>query len=311
MLTNEYKAAGDARIGARRALGERSALMGLLRSCFARTQTWLQAGKYLNALVSDLPSRNGWTIGGQAGDQTPTRAQRLLNRASWDEAALVADVMQAAVHQHHVVAVSCQIHGLQRLIAHGDADTLGPGEPFDLLAGYRAHLDRIDLIAELSEPDSIRSLACPQVQCDAGAAPCRHSQQGGMKLVVNHRVDAVPVLTASPVPLVSSILPVKEGPDLRHVAERHGRCDRACRSASQRLQSPLDPVQPPGALHQGIDTKETEEPQDDLPLGDLGTENRRLQGHEHRGGDQDHGHDRVKPQHAAQPFSHPPITKPG
>jgi hypothetical protein len=27
--------------------------MGLIRSCFARTQTWLQAGKYLNALVSD------------------------------------------------------------------------------------------------------------------------------------------------------------------------------------------------------------------------------------------------------------------
>ena len=74
VLTNEYKAAGDARIGARRALCERSALMGLLRSCFARTQTWLQAGKYLNALVSDLPSRNGWTIGEQAGDQTPARA---------------------------------------------------------------------------------------------------------------------------------------------------------------------------------------------------------------------------------------------
>jgi hypothetical protein len=36
--------------------------MGLLRSCFARSQTWLQAGKYLNALVSDLPSRNGWSL---------------------------------------------------------------------------------------------------------------------------------------------------------------------------------------------------------------------------------------------------------
>ncbi len=41
--------------------------MGLARSCFARTQTWLQAGKYVKALVSDLPSRNGWTIGEQAG----------------------------------------------------------------------------------------------------------------------------------------------------------------------------------------------------------------------------------------------------
>ena len=45
--------------------------MGLLRSCFARTQTWLQAGKYLSALVSELPSRNGWTIAEQAGDRSP------------------------------------------------------------------------------------------------------------------------------------------------------------------------------------------------------------------------------------------------
>jgi hypothetical protein len=56
--------------------------MGLIRSCFVRTQTWLQAGKYLNALVSDLPSRNGWTVGEQAGDRSPAKSQRLLNRAS-------------------------------------------------------------------------------------------------------------------------------------------------------------------------------------------------------------------------------------
>jgi hypothetical protein len=62
VMTNESKAAAAARIGAGRALRERSALMGLLRSCFARTQTWLQAGKYLNALLSDLPSRNGWSV---------------------------------------------------------------------------------------------------------------------------------------------------------------------------------------------------------------------------------------------------------
>jgi SRSO17 transposase len=96
VLTNEDKAAADARIGARRALRERSALMGLLRSCFARTQTWLQAGKYVNALVSDLPSWNGWSIGEQAGDRTPDRAQRLLNRASWDEAAAMSQVRRYA-----------------------------------------------------------------------------------------------------------------------------------------------------------------------------------------------------------------------
>ena len=70
--------------------------MGLLRSCFARTQTWLQAGKYANALVSDLPSRNGWSIGEQAGDRSPDRAQRLLNRASWDEAAAMSQVRKYA-----------------------------------------------------------------------------------------------------------------------------------------------------------------------------------------------------------------------
>jgi SRSO17 transposase len=96
VLTNEYKAAADARIGARRALRERSVLVGLVRSCFARTQTWLQAGKYLNALVSDLPSRNGWTIAEQAGDRSPAKAQRLLNRASWDEAAAMSQVRRYA-----------------------------------------------------------------------------------------------------------------------------------------------------------------------------------------------------------------------
>ena len=70
--------------------------MGLMRSCFARTQTWLQAGKYISALASDLPSRNGWTIGEQAGDRSPDKAQRLLNRASWDEAAAMSQVRRYA-----------------------------------------------------------------------------------------------------------------------------------------------------------------------------------------------------------------------
>jgi SRSO17 transposase len=77
-------------------LRERSALLGLVRSCFARTQTWLTAGKYLNALVSDLPSRNGWTVAELAGDRSPVRAQRLLNRASWDEEAAMSQVRRYA-----------------------------------------------------------------------------------------------------------------------------------------------------------------------------------------------------------------------
>jgi SRSO17 transposase len=68
-----------------------------LRSCFARTQTWLQAEKYVDALASELPSRNGWTIGEWCGDRSPDKAQRLLNRASWDEDAAMSLVRRHAV----------------------------------------------------------------------------------------------------------------------------------------------------------------------------------------------------------------------
>jgi SRSO17 transposase len=70
--------------------------MGLLRSCFGRTQTWLQAGKYVSALASDLPSRNGWSVAEHAGDRTPDRSQRLLSRASWDDSAAMSQVRRYA-----------------------------------------------------------------------------------------------------------------------------------------------------------------------------------------------------------------------
>jgi len=47
VMTNESRAAAAARIGGLAAVRERSALMGAVRSCFARAQTWLQAGKYV------------------------------------------------------------------------------------------------------------------------------------------------------------------------------------------------------------------------------------------------------------------------
>jgi SRSO17 transposase len=75
---------------------ERSVLLGQLRACFARTQTWLQSGKYVSALASDLPSRNGWSVAEHAGDRTPGKSQRLLNRASWDEAAAMSQVRRYA-----------------------------------------------------------------------------------------------------------------------------------------------------------------------------------------------------------------------
>ena len=58
--TNESKAAAAVRISAALALGKRGDLSVLLRPCFARTQVWLQAGKYVAALMSELPERNGY-----------------------------------------------------------------------------------------------------------------------------------------------------------------------------------------------------------------------------------------------------------
>src|SRR5215471_3227528 len=57
----------------------------------------MAAGKYVVALASGLPRRNGWTIAQQAGDRTPQRAQRLLNRARWNALAAMAVVRAFAV----------------------------------------------------------------------------------------------------------------------------------------------------------------------------------------------------------------------
>jgi hypothetical protein len=71
--------------------------MGRLRSCFARPEPWLQARKYVAALASGLPRRNGWTIAEQAGDRSPDRTQRLLSRAVWDTFAAMGEVRRFAV----------------------------------------------------------------------------------------------------------------------------------------------------------------------------------------------------------------------
>ncbi|WP_255421186.1 IS701 family transposase [Micromonospora solifontis] len=74
----------------------RAELLEALRSCFVRTQTWQHAGRYMSALVSQMPKRNGWTIAEQVGDVTPDRTQRLLNRAVWDTTAAMGQVRRFA-----------------------------------------------------------------------------------------------------------------------------------------------------------------------------------------------------------------------
>jgi hypothetical protein len=95
--TAKPKAAAAARIGAALARRKRGELRGLLRPCFARTGPWLQAGKYVMAVMSQIPRRNGWTIAAHAGDRAPDRTQRLLSRAVWDTFAAMGVVRRFAV----------------------------------------------------------------------------------------------------------------------------------------------------------------------------------------------------------------------
>jgi hypothetical protein len=95
--TAKSEAAAAARIGARLGARKRRELLVALEPCFARTGPWLQAGKYVGALVSGLPKRNGWTIAEHAGDRAPDRTQRLLNRAVWDTFAAMGVVRRFAV----------------------------------------------------------------------------------------------------------------------------------------------------------------------------------------------------------------------
>ena len=51
----------------------------------------------MRAVMSDLPARNGWTIAEHAGNLSPDKAQRLLNRSSWDVFEAMSEVRKFAV----------------------------------------------------------------------------------------------------------------------------------------------------------------------------------------------------------------------
>ena len=67
-------------------------MMGGLAGCFARVEPRRQACKYVTGLISDLPGKNCWALAEQAGDATPDRMQRLLERAAWDAAEAMREI---------------------------------------------------------------------------------------------------------------------------------------------------------------------------------------------------------------------------
>ena len=66
---------------------------------FGRAEPRRQALTYLVGLLSPLASKNGWTLAEAAGDTTPDRMQRLLNRSAWDPDA-VRDDLFAHMTEH-------------------------------------------------------------------------------------------------------------------------------------------------------------------------------------------------------------------
>ncbi len=133
-MSTRSEAAAAVRIGARLALRKRAELLALLRPCFARTEPWLQAGKYAAAVMSELPERNGRSIARHAGDRTPDKAQRLLNHASWDTFAAMAVVRRFAVAGLEQAA---RRGGRRRGLVVGAIDETGQEKAGEATAGVK------------------------------------------------------------------------------------------------------------------------------------------------------------------------------
>jgi SRSO17 transposase len=107
----------------------------LLRPCFVRVEPWLQAGKYAAAVMSDVCKRNGWTLAERAGDHTPDRMQRLLNRAVWDTFAAMGVVRAFAVAGLDEAAR----RGGRRGLVVGAVDETGQVKQGEHTAGVKRH----------------------------------------------------------------------------------------------------------------------------------------------------------------------------
>jgi SRSO17 transposase len=135
VTSTRSEAAAAARIGAGLALQKRDELLELLRPCFARTEPWLQAGKYMSALASELPRVNGWSIARHGGDRTPDRTQRLLNHASWDTSAAMSVVRRFAVKGLDAAVR----RGRRRGLVIGAIDETGQEKAGQATAGVKRH----------------------------------------------------------------------------------------------------------------------------------------------------------------------------
>jgi SRSO17 transposase len=97
--TKYHEVAAAAMVEAEQAGVKLAELTGRLGAHFSRVEPRLQAGKYVRGLLSDLPRKNCWTLAEYAGDATPDRMQRLLERVRWDATAVMGTVRDFVVEQ--------------------------------------------------------------------------------------------------------------------------------------------------------------------------------------------------------------------
>jgi SRSO17 transposase len=64
---------------------ELDGLETLIGMRFGRKEPRAHAVSYVKGLLSDVPTRNGWTIAQQSGHQTPDKIQKMLNQGVWDQ----------------------------------------------------------------------------------------------------------------------------------------------------------------------------------------------------------------------------------
>ena len=67
-------------------------LFALVAGRFPRVEPRLQARAYVRGLLAPLAAKNSWTLAEAAGNKTPDKMQRLLNRAGWDDGGVRDDV---------------------------------------------------------------------------------------------------------------------------------------------------------------------------------------------------------------------------
>src|SRR5258708_3148017 len=132
--TTKPKAAAAVRIGAGLGQQKRVELAGLLQVCFARGEPWLQAREDVSAEASGLGRRNGWAIAEQAGDRSPDKTQRLLNRAVWDTWGAMGVVRRFAVAGLDEAAARS---GRRRALVIGALDETGQCKSGQATAGVK------------------------------------------------------------------------------------------------------------------------------------------------------------------------------